>query len=210
MSILHGLAALALAAASPLSRMLGEVQRVAITQFVVKFLDRQSNRVTSSGLRGGASAKASLTLAGPGKEQYHRIAEALYDEAVKTVLASGIEVIPHARLSAHPEYAKLAESGKPSLIEDEKFVGYGGWTYSARGLDQHLPIPAEMVSLETLKKSVDNSGGLGAALGLLSAGTAEAEYRLNADPARYESEVLGAARAAFAGFGAALGQRARP
>lgn len=61
MSILHGLAAPALAAASPLSlaqttckvepsrvatdnvRMLGEVQRVAITLFVVQFLDRQSN-----------------------------------------------------------------------------------------------------------------------------------------------------------------------
>ena len=336
MSILRALAALSLAAASSLAlaqtaykvepaqvatdnaRMLGEVKRVAITQFVVQFLDRQSNRVTSSGFRGGAAAKASLTLAGPGKEQYQRIAEALYDEAVKTVQAAGIEVIPQAQLAAHPEYTKLVESGKPSPIEDEKFVGYGGWTYSARGLpitfdsddeesfmvsskdadprgdhyrsmgnmlggnststrwaewnlakgldahllkvrvtvpmafietsgglmagsagtkvvvaprlardvtrftfrrerdaarvrlDQHLPMPVDMVSLETLKKNVDNSGGLGAALGLLGAAQAEAEYRLNADPARYEAELLGATRATFAGFGVALSQRPKP
>lgn len=170
--------------------------------------------------------------------------------------AAGIEVIPQAQLAAHPQYAKLAESGKPSPIEDEKSVGYGGWTYSARGLpitfdsddeesfmvsskdadprgdhyrsmgnllggnstsarwaewnlakglDAHL----QKVRVTVSMAFIETSGGLGAALGLLSAGQAEAEYRLKADPARYESEVLGAARATFAGFGLTLSQRVR-
>lgn len=293
-------------------KMLAQVKRVAITQFVVQFLDRQSGMATSSGLRGGASAKAALTLAGPGVTQYQRVADALYDDAVKAVQAAGIEVIPHEQLAAHPEYAKLVDSGKPSPLEDEKFIGYGGWNVSARGLpitfdsddeesfttsskqadprgdhyrsmgsmlggnstatrwaewnlakgldthllkvrvtvpmafietsggfmmgsasykvtpaprlardvtrfafrrerdaarvrlDQHLMLAPDMVSLETLSKTTDNSGGLGAALGLLGSAQTAGEFRLNADPARYEAEVLAASRATFTGFASAL------
>lgn len=289
-----------------------KVRRVAITQFVVQFLDRQTNRATSSGFGGGAAVKASLTVAGPGAEQYQRIADALYADAVAAARAAGIEVVPHAELAAHPEYAKLAASGKPAPVEDEKFVGYGGWTYTSQGLpitwdsddeesfmvsskdkdprgdhyrsmgsmlggnststrwaewnlakgldahllkvrvtvpmafietssgfmmgsasykvivaprlardvtrftfrrereasrvrlDQHLRLPDDMVTLETVKKTKDNSGGLAAAFGLKGSAQAEGEFVLNADPARYEAEVLTAARRTFAAFGEAL------
>lgn len=293
-------------------QMLAQVRRVAITQFVVQFIDRQNSMATSSGIRGGASAKAALTLAGPGADQYRRIADALYDDAVREVAAAGIEVIPHEQLAAHPEYAKLVESGKPSPQEDEKFIGYGGWVFSARGLpitfdsddeesfttigkqsdprgdqyrsmvsmlggnststrwaewnlakgldthllkvrvtvplafietssgfmmgaasikvtpaprlardvtrlsfrrerdaarvrlDQHLMLAPDLVAMETLNKKVDNSGGLGAALGMLGSAQASAEYRINADPARYETEVLAASRATLSTFGKVL------
>lgn len=295
--------------------MLTQVKRVAITQFVVQFLDRQNNSAVSSGIRGGAAAKASLTLAGPGAAQYQRIADGLYEDAVQAVKAAGMDVVPHEQLAAHPEYAKLLDSGKASPQEDEKFVGYGGWTYSTRGLpitfdsddeesfttsskdndrrgdqyrsmgsvlggnstatrwaewglakgldahllkvrvtvpmafietssgfmagsasvkvtpaprlardvtrfafrrerdsarvrlDQHLMLAPDMVTMETLSKKVDNSGGLGAVFGMLSSAQASAEYRLDAAPERYEAEVLAAARATFASFGKVLQQK---
>lgn len=298
--------------------ILAQVKRVAITQFVVQFLDRQNNSAVSSGIRGGAAVKASLTLAGPGASQYQRIADALYDDAVQAVKAAGMEVVPHEQLVAHPEYAKLLESGKPSPQEDEKFVGYGGWVYSTRGLpitfdsddeesfttnsrdndrrgdqyrsmgsllggnstatrwaewglakgldthllkvrvtvpmafietssgfmagsasikvtpaprlardvtrfsfrrehdsarvrlDKHLMLAPDMVSMETLSKKVDNSGGLGAVFGLLSGAQASAEYRIDAAPERYEAEVLAASKATFATFGKVLQQQRTP
>ena len=296
-------------------KMLAQVKRVAITQFVVQFLDRQNNQAVSSSFRGGAKASASLTLAGPGASQYQRIADALYDDVVQTVKAAGVKVISHDQLVAHPEYAKLVESGKPSPQEDEKFIGYGGWTFSPKGLpitfdsddeesfttvgkpgdprgdhyramgsmrggkstatrwaewnlakgldahllkvrltvpvafieasgglmagsastkvtpaprlarhvtrftfrrerdaarvrlDQHLMLKPDLVTLETLSKSVDNTGGLGAAMGLLGSSQATAEYRINADPARYEAEVLAASKAAFSTFGKVLQEK---
>jgi hypothetical protein len=184
-------------------KMLAQVKRVAITQFVAQFLDRQSGMATSSGLRGGASAKAALTLAGPGVTQYQRIADALYDDAVRAVQAAGIEVIPQEQLAAHPEYAKLVDSGKPSPQEDEKFIGYGGWSVSARGLPITFDSDDEE-SFLTSSKQADNSGGLGAAFGLLGSAQAAGEFRLHADPARYEAEVLAASRATFTSFASAL------
>ena len=71
-------------------------------------------------------------------------------------------------------------------------------------LDQHLMLAPDMVSLETLSKKTDNSGGLGAALGLLGSAQTAGEFRLNADPARYEAEVLAASRASFSAFGSVL------
>ncbi|MBK6557354.1 MAG: hypothetical protein IPG16_09140 [Comamonadaceae bacterium] len=106
-------------------KMLAQVKRVAITQFVVQFLDRQNNQAVSSSFRGGAKASASLTLAGPGASQYQRIADALYDDVVQTVKAAGVEVISHDQLVAHPEYAVGRVPGKPSPQEDEKFNAWG-------------------------------------------------------------------------------------
>lgn len=299
-------------------RLVGAVKRVAITQLVVQFMDRQDGRAVGSNTRGGAAASVMVRLAGPGAEQYQRITEALYDEAVQVAKAAGLEVVPHEQLAALPDFQKLKDAGKPSPVEDEKFVGHGGWTFSPRGLpvvwdsddeesflqsnrdpdprgeqyrsggsllggnstaarwaewgiakaldahllkvrvtvplavietsggvmsggasvkvkpaprlardvtrftlrrerdagrlrlDQHLFLAPDLLALETVSQKRDNTGGLGAALGLLGANTASAEYRLNADPARYEAEVLAATRATFASFGQALKARRDP
>ncbi|MBP6901806.1 MAG: hypothetical protein KBC73_17045 [Burkholderiaceae bacterium] len=299
-------------------RMLDGVKRVAITQVVLQFIDRQDGSAVSGGFGGGASAKAAVRLAGPGAEQYQRITEAVYQELLRTVQAAGLELVPHEQLAAQPDWAKLKEAGKPSPVEDEKFSGYGGWVYSPadlpvvfdsddeesfmqsnrdpdpRGeqyrsmgsllggnstaarwaewglakaldahllklritvplaivktsggilsggasvkveplprlardvtrftfrrereaarlrLDRHLLLPADLLSVETVAKSADNTGGIGRALGLLGSNSAAGEYRLNADPARYEAEVLAAARATLAAFGQTLKARRNP
>lgn len=299
-------------------RLLGEVKRVAITQLVVQFIDRQDGSAVSGGFGGGASAKASVRLAGPGAAQFQRITDALYDEVLGVVQAAGLEVVPHAELAAQPDWAKLKEAGKPSPVEDEKFSGYGGWVFSPRDLpvlfdsddeesfmqsnrdpdprgeqyrsmgsllggnstgarwaewnlakaldahllkvrvtvplaivktsggllsggasvkveplprlardvtrftfrreraaarvrlDRHLLLPADLLTLETVSKQADNTGGLNRALGLLSSNTAAGEYRLNADPQRYEAELLAATRATFARFGAQLQAARKP
>jgi hypothetical protein len=292
--------------------MIKDVKRVAITQFVVQFFDKQNDMATSAGLRGGASATIEAAVVGPTPDQYQRITDQLYDEAVKAMQTAGIEVIAHEKLSAHPEYAKLVESGKPSPQQDEKFIGYGGWTYSTKGLpitfdsddeesfmvssrdkdprgdhyrsmgsmlggnststrwaewnlakglnthllkvrvtipmafvaatggflsgstntkvaaaprlardvtrftfrrersaarvrlDQHLMLPTDFIFLETVSKQVDNTGGLAAAFGMRGSAQAAYVYRLNVLPAKYETEVLGAARGTFQTFGQVL------
>jgi hypothetical protein len=115
-------------------RALQTVKRVAVTQLVVQFIDRQDGSAVSGGFGGGASAKLAIRLAGPGPAQYQRIADALYDEVVQAARAAGLEVVPHEQLAALPDYQKLLAAGKPSPVEDEKFSGYGGWVYSPRGL----------------------------------------------------------------------------
>lgn len=300
------------------ARLLGSVRRVAITQLVVQFMDRQDGRAVGGNTRGGASASVMVRLAGPGAAQYQRISDALYDEVVRVAKDAGLEVVPHEQLAALPDFQKLKDAGQPSPVEDEKFVGHGGWTFSPRGLpvvwdsddeesfmqssrdpdprgeqyrsggsllggnstaarwaewgiakaldahllkvrvtvplaviqasggvmsggasvkvtpaprlardvtrfafrrerdaarlrlDQHLLLAPDLLALETVSQKRDNTGGLGAALGLLGSNSASAEYRLNADPARYEAEVLAAARATFAGFGAVLKARRNP
>lgn len=300
------------------ARLLAGVKRVAITQLVVQFLDRQDGSAVSGGLRGGASASSIVRLAGPGPEQYQRISEALYDAAVAAARDAGLEVVPHEQLVAQPDFQKLQAAGKPSPVEDEKFSGHGGWTYSPRGLpvvwdsddeasflqsnrdpdprgeqyrsgssllggnstaarwaewglakaldahllkvrltiplavietsggilsggasvkitpkprlardvtrftlrrerdaarvrlDQHLLLPADLMALETVSQQQDSTGGLAGALGRFGVNTARGAYRLNADPARYEAEVLAAARATFARFGEVLKAQRAP
>ncbi|MFT3955570.1 MAG: hypothetical protein QM722_14615 [Piscinibacter sp.] len=299
-------------------RAIDTVRRVVITQLVVQFMDRQDGSAVSGGFGGGASAKLSIRLNGPGAAQYQRITETLYDEVVRTAQAAGLEVVPHEQLVALPDFQKLKEAGKPSPVEDEKFSGHGGWTFSPRGLpvlfdsddeesfmqsnkdpdprgeqyrsggslfagnsgsarwaewgiakaldahllkvrvtvplaiieksggilsggasvkvtpaprlardvtrfafrrereaarvrlDQHLMLAPDLMTMEKLSEQKDNSGGLNRALGLLSSNSAAAEYRLDANPERYEAEVLAATRATFATFGQVLKARRNP
>jgi|GEM_PF-1246728 len=299
-------------------RLFAGVKRVAITQLVVQFMDRQDGSAVAGSSRGGASAAAIVRLAGPGPEQYQRIVDALYDAAVAAAREAGLEVVPHEQLVAQPDFQKLLAAGKPSPVEDEKFTGHGGWTYSPRGLpvawdsddeesfmqsnrdpdprgeqyrsgssllggnttaarwaewglakaldahllkvrvtiplavietsggilsggasvkitpkprlardvtrftvrrendaarvrlDQHLLLPADLMVLDKLSQQQDNTGGLVGALTRFAANTAKSEYRLSADPARYEAEVLAAARAAFARFGEVLKAQRAP
>lgn len=299
-------------------RAVQSVRRVAITQLVVQFMDRQDGGAVSGGFGGGASAKASVRLVGPGTAQYQRITDALYDDVVQAARAAGLEVVPHEQLAALPDYQKLQAAGKPSPVEDEKFTGHGGWTFSPRGLpvafdtddeesfmqsnkdpdprgeqyrsgssvfagnstaarwaewaiakaldahllkvrvtvplavietsggllsggasvkvkpmprlardvtrfafrrereasrvrlDQHLLLAPDLMTLETVAEKKDNTGGLNRALGLLSANSAAAEYRLRASPEQYEAEVLAATRATFTGFAQVLKARRNP
>lgn len=299
-------------------RAVDAVRRVVITQLVVQFMDRQDGSAVSGGFGGGASAKLAIKLHGPGAAQYQRITDALYDDVVRTAQAAGLEVVPHEQLLALPDFQKLKEAGKPSPLEDEKFSGHGGWTFSPRSLpvafdsddeesfmqsnkdpdprgeqyrsgsslfagnstaarwaewgiaraldahllkvrvtvplaiiersggilsggasvkvtpaprlardvtrfafrrereasrvrlDQHLMLAPDLMTMEKVSEQKDNTGGLNRALGLLSANSATAEYRLDASAERYESEVLAAARATFAGFGQVLKARRNP
>lgn len=161
--------------------MIKDVKRVAITQFVVQFFDRQNDMATSAGFRGGASATIEATVVGPTPDQYQRITDQLYDEAVKTMQAAGIEVIPHEKLVAHPEYAKLLDSGKPSPQQDEKFTGYGGWTYSTRGLPITFDSDDEesfMVSSRDKDPRGDHYRSMGSMLSGNSTSTRWAEWNL--------------------------------
>jgi len=47
---------------------------------------------------------------------------------------AGLEVVPHEQLAALPDFQKLKDAGQASPVEDEKFIGHGGWTFSPRGL----------------------------------------------------------------------------
>jgi hypothetical protein len=161
--------------------MIKDVKRVAITQFVVQFFDRQNDMATSAGFHGGATASINLTVAGPTAEQYQRITDQLYDDAVKAMQVAGIEVIPHATLAAHPEYAKLSESGKPSPLQDEKVIGYGGWTYSTKGLPITFDSDDEesfMVSSRDKDPRGDHYRSMGSMLGGNSTSTRWAEWNL--------------------------------
>lgn len=161
--------------------MIKEVKRVAITQFVVQFFDRQNDMATSSGLRGGASATIEATVVGPTPAQYQRITDQLYDDTVKAMQAAGIEVIAHEKLVAHPEYAKLVDSGKPSPQHDEKFTGYGGWTFSTKGLPVTFDSDDEesfTVSGRDKDPRGDHYRSMGSMLGGNSTSTRWAEWNL--------------------------------
>lgn len=113
---------------------LAKVKRVAITQLVVQCIDRQNGKAAASGFAGGAAASLDLKLDGPGVEQCQHLADALYDEVVKTMTSAGVEVVPHEKLAALPAFADVQKAGKPSPKQEEALVGYGGWMVSPRGM----------------------------------------------------------------------------
>lgn len=146
-------------------------------------------------------------------------------------------VVPHEQLAALPDFQKLKDAGKPSPLEGEKFTGRGGWTFSPRGLPVVWDSDDEESFMQS-SRDPDPCGEQyrsgGSPLGGNSTGPrwaewglakaldayllkvrvtillAVSEYRLNADPACSEAEVLAAARATFADFGPALQARCNP
>lgn len=130
------------------AKALAGVRRVAIPCFRVEFATENSAKAQSSGTAGATAVKADITLKGVTDETRQAIADALYDEFVAALTASGLEVVPYEALKADPEYqslgSRLLATPHPLGTQFGKsvFVGpHGAPTYTSND-DKHLSVGA--------------------------------------------------------------------
>ncbi len=106
------------------------VKKVAITQFVVHFLNLEKKQRGSGGFGGGKTSKVEVSLENlPGSGQLNLIAQGLYLETVEALKAKNIEVLSLDQMKTQPLWKTLSEGGQPSPFETST-----GLTSDAAGL----------------------------------------------------------------------------
>jgi hypothetical protein len=131
-------------------KALAGVRRVVIPCFRVEFATENSSKAQSSGTAGATAVKADITLTGVTDETRQAVTDALYDQFVAALTASGIEVLPYEALAADAEYQSLGKRllATPHPVGTQLgksvFVGpHGAPTYTSND-DKHLSLGALM------------------------------------------------------------------
>jgi hypothetical protein len=135
------------------------IRRVAVTQFTVQFITRDSiTAETASGFgSSGASVTGHYQLSGVGEPEFQAATEAVHAEFLRQLQAGGLEVVPTEQVQAAPTWRRLAASGQalPQRADDQVTVAPAGM--ALYGVSQ---------SVLSLAKTTQQGGGL---LGSLSA-----------------------------------------
>jgi hypothetical protein len=96
------------------------VKKVAITGFIVQFVDKETIKRGSGGFGGGQSASAEAKLvAPPSQELMERMAAKLYDDTLAQVKAAGIEVLTLDEIKAKPIWKTISTEGEASPLKTE-------------------------------------------------------------------------------------------
>lgn len=100
------------------------IRRVAVPVFAVEFItaDNVSASVSSFGAAGKATSSLYYKLLGVGEADFQAITDALYQQFLGELKASGVEVLDAAQVVAAPSYAKLVASGTAAPIKGDSSV----------------------------------------------------------------------------------------
>ncbi len=94
------------------------VKKVAITQFIVHFINHEKKQRGSGGFGGGKTSRVEVTLENlPDAAQLNLIAQGLYLETVEALKAQKIDVLSLDQLKTQPQWKAISESGQPSPFE---------------------------------------------------------------------------------------------
>ncbi len=97
------------------------IKRVAVPVFAVEFIVADNVSATTSGFGSAGRATSSLyyKLLGVGEADFQAITDALYQQFLAELKASGVEVLDAAQVVAAPTYRKLVASGSPAPIKSD-------------------------------------------------------------------------------------------
>lgn len=95
-----------------------KTRRVAVVNFAVEFQTKLVK--TASQFGSTSSSTTEFTLKGVSKEAMQKETERLYQQFVKDLAASGVEVVPLGEIKKHEEYAKLKRSAE--TVHDVSFT----------------------------------------------------------------------------------------
>lgn len=100
------------------------LSRVGVSQFSVQFITADSASAETSGFAaaGRARVTANYKLQGVGEPEFQALAEALHADFVKSLQASGLEVLPFTQIAAAPAYARLAATGVALPMRNDSSV----------------------------------------------------------------------------------------
>jgi hypothetical protein len=103
------------------SKALKGLQRVAVPVFAVEFItaDNVSATTSSFGAAGRSTSSLYVRLLGVGEPDFQAITDALYQQFLDDLKASGLEVVDSAKVKAAPSYAKLLASGSAAPIKSD-------------------------------------------------------------------------------------------
>jgi hypothetical protein len=103
------------------TKALKGIQRVAVPVFVVEFItaDNVSASTSSFGAAGRSTSSLYVKLLGVGETEFQAITDALHQQFLAELKASGLEVVDTAQVRAAPSYAKLLASGSPAPIKSD-------------------------------------------------------------------------------------------
>ncbi len=103
------------------TKALKGIQRVAVPVFVVEFItaDNVSASTSSFGAAGRSTSSLYIRLLGVGETEFQAITDALHQQFLAELKASGLEVVDTAQVRAAPSYAKLLASGSPAPIKSD-------------------------------------------------------------------------------------------
>ena len=103
------------------NKALKGIKRVAVPVFAVEFVVADNVNSTTSGFAAAGRATSSLyyKLLGVGEADFQVITDALYQQFVGDLKASGIEVLDTAQVLAAPTYRKLVATGSPAPIKTD-------------------------------------------------------------------------------------------
>jgi hypothetical protein len=164
------------------------LSRVGVSQFSVQFITADSASAETSGFAaaGRARVSASYQLQGVGEPEFQALAETLHAEFVKSLQASGLEVLPFAQIAAAPAYARLAATGVTLPTRNDSSVTVGPAGMASFGVNRAV---AENPSKGSgLAGAFSGFGSVVSAIG--SAGDAQALSKELGDAALLEVHMV--------------------
>ena len=103
------------------ARALKGIKRVAVPVFAVEFVVADNVSSTTSGFAAAGRATSSLyyKLLGVGEADFQAITDALYQQFLADLKASGVEVLDAAQVLAAPTYRKLVAGGSAAPVKTD-------------------------------------------------------------------------------------------
>ena len=103
------------------NKALKGIKRVAVPVFAVEFVVADNVSSTTSGFAAAGRATSSLyyKLLGVGEADFQVITDALHQQFLGDLKASGVEVLDTAQVMAAPTYRKLVATGSPAPIKTD-------------------------------------------------------------------------------------------
>lgn len=136
-----------LMAVSDLTALKG-LKRVAVTLFTVEFTtaDNVSSQTSGFAAAGRASSSLYYKLLGVGEAEFQAITNALHEQLLVELKASGLEVVAFDQVLAAPSYGKMTSGGTPAPARSDSalimappgMLIYGASKASASGADKGL------------------------------------------------------------------------
>ncbi len=113
------------------SAALKGIKRVAVPVFAVEFIvaDNVSASTSSFGAAGRSTSSLYYKLLGVGEADFQAITDALYQQFLGELKASGVDVLDATQVTAAPTYRKLVATGSPAPIKSDSSL-----VMSPRGL----------------------------------------------------------------------------
>ncbi len=171
------------------TKALKGIQRVAVPVFVVEFIvaDNVSASTSSFGAAGRSTSSLYVKLLGVGETDFQALTDALHQQFMADLKASGLEVVDSAKVKAAPSYAKLLASGSPAPIRSDSSLtmsppGLGIYGFARMGVGNSSENKGLFGALSGLSAGLSAVGAIGDTMQLgteLDASLIEVRMRVN-------------------------------